>query len=780
MKKTGRILTLMIGLILTMLFCGCVKSRQVEEQEENNAITSYDWKERGFSANEKVNVNESLFLGKYNKWDHNLENWDGIHYVDSGAKGDFFWYLAAYKDSTGKRTAGSGGTYLLETYQVSQGKIDEKVFKARDVGAEGDLGYLVGMDYIDDGKYMFRWAKYEQNDEGLYRQSEDDVIITDLNGNYSVVDFKRQFTEDQLEEYAERELPMMPYVKCRTCGNREIWVLSSSVAGSQKICIYEQNGERILEKVATGSQYFMQPFLDQDECLILPVRNTESNDICLLWFDPDTKNMKELGHVNDEKYDIVRFCGMDQNTIYYEAADPEAGTRMGIVQWNVGTGDRNWMLGLDVSNYLQYKTWWLLSEGKIVSGFLMWEEYRNTDDWIVSVTDKQDSGEGDIRIADLTGSSEKLKKCASSASMNNPGITYRYEDVSSDGKKNIINAELSKNEGPDIMFVSMKDFYNLDEKGLLLDLKDMVSRKTLDNLLPGVPEIGRTGNGLMGIPIGLHVETMMVGKGVGKVSQWNLEVVTDLMKRGLLNTSIWSPYVMNSYLEPASTVQLLINYSMNNSFLIDWGTKTCHFDDDRFVQLLETTKTDGSKQVRSEDAKNDLTWVYLNSYLNLIDFMARASDEGEIVGFPGQYKNGGFLVADQGVLVVNKNVKDKDAVRWFIEKILSKEIQNQQEDNPQISILKFEPKDYITTDHDGNRYYFNTFLVDKIDEMDEQSNPILLADAFLNDCLPAPKAYYEIRTIIAEELQSFYAKEKDAKSVADVINNRVQIYLSEQ
>ena len=289
MKKTGRILTLMIGLILTMLFCGCVKSRQVEEQEENNAITSYDWKERGFSANEKVNVNESLFLGKYNKWDHNLENWDGIHYVDSGAKGDFFWYLAAYKDSTGKRTAGSGGTYLLETYQVSQGKIDEKVFKARDVGAEGDLGYLMGLDYIDDGKYMFRWAKYEQNDEGLYRQSEDDVIITDLNGNYSVVDFKRQFTEDQLEEYAERELPMMPYVKCRTCGNREIWVLSSSVAGSQKICIYEQNGERILEKVATGSQYFMQPFLDQDECLILPVRNTESNDICLLWFDPDTK-----------------------------------------------------------------------------------------------------------------------------------------------------------------------------------------------------------------------------------------------------------------------------------------------------------------------------------------------------------------------------------------------------------------------------------------------------------------------------------------------------------
>ena len=74
MKKVGRILTLMIGLILTMLFCGCVKSRQVEEQEENNAITSYDWKERGFSANEKVNVNESLFLGKYNKWDHNLES----------------------------------------------------------------------------------------------------------------------------------------------------------------------------------------------------------------------------------------------------------------------------------------------------------------------------------------------------------------------------------------------------------------------------------------------------------------------------------------------------------------------------------------------------------------------------------------------------------------------------------------------------------------------------------------------------------------------------------
>ena len=160
--------------------------------------------------------------------------------------------------------------------------------------------------------------------------------------------------------------------------------------------------------------------------------------------------------------------------------------------------------------------------------------------------------------------------------------------------------------------------------------------------------------------------------------------------------------------------------------------------------------------------------------------MASASDKGEIVGFPEQSHKGGYLVADQGILVVNKNCSNMEAVSFFLDKMLSKGIQSQQNGSLQISILRFEPKDYITTEHDGKQYYFNTFLVEKIDEMDAKSNPILLARDFLDDCQAAPNAYYEIRTIMVEELQSYYANEKDAKSVADVINHRVQIYLSEQ
>ena len=779
MKKKMKCHTFLIILTLIITFCGCGKTNQNMEKEENHVMDSCDWKEKGFSVNENVIINESFFLGKYEKWDHPLDNCSGLYYVDSGVNGNFFWYLAVYEDSLGDLMTGSEATYLLETYQVDQSKIDKTIFMPRDLGVDGDLGYLVGMDYIADGKYMLRWAKNEKNAENLYHQCEDDMIITDFNGNNNVIDFFSQFEEDQLEEYEERELPMLPYVKCHACGNDKIWVLSSSVFGRQKICIYGQNKEKVFEKKAEGNEYYMQPFLNQDNELVLPIRNTENNEIRMSWYDSETKNLKELGRVNDEKCDVKRFVGMRQNKIFYEAADPETGTRLGIVQWNVSTGDRIWILGLDVGNYLQYNTWWIFSDDKIVSGLLSHNEFMKTNDWVVSITDKEESEEGNIRIADLTGSADKLKKCASIASMNHPGTMYRYEDDSSEEKKSVVNAELSQNKGPDIMFVSMKDFYDLEEKGLLLDLSDLVSPETADNLLPGVLEIGKTSQGMMGIPIGLHVETLLIGKGVGKVSEWNLEVAVDFMKRGLLNTSVWSPYVMNSYSDPTLTVQVLTKYSMNHSFLIDWENRKCYFDDKRFVQLLELTKKDGSKNTRSEIEKNDLTWVYLNSYKDLVDFMANYVNEGEIVGFPEEQTNGGFLVADQGVLVVNKNVKDKDAVRFFIEKAFSEDIQNQQGAIPQISALKFNPNNYITTDHNGTRYYFNSFSVDKIDDMDPVDNPILQATRFLNECKPAPRAYTDIRFIITEELRDLYAGTKDAKSVAEVINNRVQLYLSE-
>ncbi len=768
---------LLIGTILIMSLCGCENNKQNTQKEE----PAYDWRIKGFSSNENPAMAESRFLSRFKKWDHVMKNQadNGTSYVDSGVNEDFFWYLSIYKDANGNLMSGSEGTYLLETYRVAEDVTDSRVFKAQDIGISSELGYIVGMDYAAD-KYVFRWAGYDQNDDGTYRQCEDDIIVTDLEGNNSMVDFYSHFLEDRLEEYTSEELPLIPCTKCRICENNMIWVLSNDVKGHQRIVLYELNGKKVLEKETDANQYFMQPILNQEKELFLPILDSESKVVSMLWIDTQGKTTKELGQISDEKNDIAKFCGMSHNKVYYEALDPEAGSRLGIVQWDVSTGERTWILGLDVGNYLQYKTWWTFSDGEITSGLLTWEEYRNTTDWVVKISNEGKAGSGDLRVADFTGGSDKLKKCASAASMENPGITYRYEDASSEDKKSIILMELSENEGPDLMFVSIKDFYDLCEKQLLLDVTALISEKNKNDILPGALQIGQMSDGLMGLPIGVHVETLMIGRGVGEVPAWNLESVTDLIKQGRLNSSIWSPYIMNSYLEPISTVQLLINHSMNDSFLIDWKARTSHFNDDRFVQLLETTKTDMSKQAHSDDEENDLTWVYLNSYVNLIDFMASASDKGEIVGFPEQSHKGGYLVADQGILVVNKNCSNMEAVSFFLDKMLSKGIQSQQNGSLQISILRFEPKDYITTEHDGKQYYFNTFLVEKIDEMDAKSNPILLARDFLDDCQAAPNAYYEIRTIMAEELQSYYANEKDAKSVADVINHRVQIYLSEQ
>lgn len=64
--------------------------------------------------------------------------------------------------------------------------------------------------------------------------------------------------------------------------------------------------------------------------------------------------------------------------------------------------------------------------------------------------------------------------------------------------------------------------------------------------------------------------------------------------------------------------------------------------------------------------------------------------------------------------------------------------------------------------------------------MDPEKNPILRAVSFLENCEPASNPYYPVKLIVSEEIQSMYAEGKDAKTTAEIINNRVQTYLNEQ
>ena len=781
-KKYCEFMCLLFAVLAVITLCtGCSKPGETQPVRERGA--AYNWKEEGFLTGEEVSVEETLFLSQFRQWNHDPQSRMGESFscIDSGVCGEVFWYLGICVED-GKLMTGDKGLYVLETHAAGYESDTCRYFTPGEIGAEGELGFLTEMDMTEDGGFLFRWVEYSLKD-GQYKPCGDKLIFTDLEGNNSFIDVRDTFLTDELEEYPGSELFSWPYESCQLCTGNNIWVLGSGLVGKQKLCIYSPQGERILKKEAEKGQVFLTPFLNEDMELFLPISDPLSESVDIFWVNMNTGNLQKVGTIENHNGTVGSFYGMAGNFIYYQNynRDPSATSQTGIVRWDIANGERKQFLNLDLVNASSYTIRWSFSKEGIGEGYFTLGRRGGTKDWIVALSSEKKEDDSVIRVADLSGrgGADVLRKCALDSSLENPGKIYQYEDATDEDYKDKVMVELSQKEGPEFMLVSMEDFYLLSEKGLLLDLEPLLSENSKKELLPGALEIGRDKEELLGIPIGVHVETMVLGRGVSDVTDWGLDTVIELMEQGKLNHGLWSPYVMNSYLEPGLVVSLLLEYSLSNSFLIDWEEKKCHFDDRRFVSLLEMTREDRSKTLRAQEEDRDLTWVYIKGYLDLVELMADISREGTIVGYPEQENGRGYLIPDQGILVVNRNVKDTESVRLFMEKLVSKEVQ-QQRSEPMLGICRFDPNDFLSTDENGDQYYFGRYRVDKLNQMEEGANPFLSAVAFLEECRPAPRKYQVIQSIIREEIQALYAGDKDAEAVAKIINNRVQLYLDEE
>lgn len=790
-----RMSLLILTCILLVTLAGCESKFADHSQtvrDEEASVT--DWKKEGFQVGEKVEMDPSRYLQRFQKWEHDPENNEenGLFWIDVGEAEDFFWYLGLKLGADGNIVYGDMGNYVLETWRASDGKRETKEFTPKDVGVNGDLGFFTGMDYLSDGRLALRWAEYEIADE-LYRQCEDKIILTDLAGAGEEISLWDSLASEQLEQYDPSILPAWPASSFRVCvGDRLCFLRQGEWA---KICFYDLSGVKLLEREKDKTQIFLDPFQNEEGELFLPVKDDRDRVLHLFWADLETNGesvFQEVGSLPDDLGLVRKFVKMAGNKIYYQChASEGADNKDGIVSWDVGSGQRKWVMTLDVNQLSRYHAWWAIEGEEIMGGLLSKASGDGHQEWMVSVSDELPSRKDDVRVADFTGNSMILKKCASAASMENPENAYRYEDASSEDAKTAVRIELSQNGGPDVLFVSLDEFYDYYEKGLLADVGALISEEKKQELLPAALEIGKIDGKTYGIPLGVHLETMLMGKGAyealsgsgeGKGAEWNLDSAIRLMEQGKLRKAIYSPYIMSSYLDPLTNIGILLSYSLTDSFMVDFEQGKCHFDDERFIKLLELTRTDESKTPHGDGRaeQDDLTWVYLDVYLSLIELMT-SGEEGEIVGFPEQNFAGGFLVPEGGILVVNKNCKSMEAAQIFLETMMSDEIQTNN-GVQQISIRRFDPKKYITTDYSDEKeteYYFGKIPVDRIDAMDPAENPIQKAVDFLEKSRPAPRKYSDIRGIVMEELQSMYAEGKDAKITAQIIQNRVQIYLNE-
>lgn len=764
MKKY--ITVLLVSLALAVL-SGCGESEAISPQPQPEEAR---WSTDGFAAPGKLEEEQTFWAEQYLPWEHEEQ-------LDAGVYGKLFWHLGLTPDSNGEA--------VLEIYDTASGEVSVTQISSEDLGLEAGQGHLMGMEMLDESHYVFRWVDFVQEETGLYRQSEDRMIYTDLAGNTQAVDFREIYLEKGIDREELTEVPTLRSINWHCDGKGNVYVLCRGENGDFDLYLFDREGKLLLEHAGDQGQQALEPLRAADGEMILPVYNDTDKCYEFLWVDTAEKKLLSLARLEASRPFIVQMYGMLGNELYYRSQE---GTEEGIVRWEIGSGRRVQVLGFQTAGIdTGYRTMLALGEEQTpVLRLTKFKEGRPRE-WVAPLVEQKPKTQGAIRVANLTESEEaggKVAECAVLASMETPGIRYEYEDASAQEARDRIMAELFQGKGPDLLFVSLEDMRVLEEKGLLLEIEDLISPELREELLPAVLEIGASGGRLVGVPAAVRAETLVAAENTWNRDTWSLEDIIGLMEEGKLAGAIRSyPLMQGRYLPPLSTVMELVNYSLADSFLIDWENRKSHFDDERFIRLLEFTGTDMSgAAVNTEawiDEGKNILWGYFTSESAFLDFFAYMEAEGgRILGFPTEGSSGSYLSAEGGVLVVNANLDRKEAAACFLETLLGEELQSKKS-GMCLSVRKLSPEDYIVEQESGRLVFMGGNSAPEVPVFSDGSTSLHRASDFLENCVATPPGYSQINKIVREELSAMYAEGIPPEKAAQNINSRVQIYLDE-
>ncbi len=773
--------------LMTIFLVGCGKT-PLQDDESPADEELYDWKQNGFAAPGDLQTEQTLWAGKFLPITHTADSPDAdsekMHCMDRGVCGKLLWHLYAKEYAKG-----ADATYYVETLNAETGESLIKSFKPADLGLSGELGVLEQMNMPDESRYVFRWLDYEQDAQGLYSQTQDKIIYTDFAGNTKSTDFWEIYLENGIVNVSEpTSLPLVQVIDWFCAKDGAICITSLSDSGSFSIYLFDEDGGLLSRQDLKSNQSIAAHFCTPDGELIFAVYDNSAKCYDFLFFDTEEKKMRSLLKTDVSYGEFDQIYGMQGNEIYYLSKAPDEN---GIMKWNIKSGRRELILNLneaEIGN--SFETLFIPVKDKMPMLYLSRYEDGSTREWMMTLSSEKSEDDGTVRVANFSGSGDSLglfMTCADETSVSEPAYSYQYEDDSQgDGRERIL-AELSGGDGPEIVLVSYKDLHALADKGVLMELDDLLTPEIREKLLPAALEIGTIDGKLFGIPPTVAAETIAAGADVWQNDTWTLEDITELMEQGNLPCALRSnlpDLTYGSYMPPVETVGNLLKYSLNAPELIDFESGTCHFDDEKFVRLIELCSSDKSQDATKNDGwqngGGDILWGYFTGEKALFEmFEYLEANGGKIYGFPTDKSCGNYLSPSGGVLAVTSNA-DHQAASAFIKTLLSKKIQS----GPKafsMSVLKPVQEDYVIEDSGILLYRFGDGSAgERMPVFADGSNPYKRAEEFLLGCKGAPYIDTQFTSILYEELKVMYESGRSAKETAQIINKRIQLILDER
>ena len=348
-----------------------------------------------------------------------------------------------------------------------------------------------------------------------------------------------------------------------------------------------------------------------------------------------------------------------------------------------------------------------------------------------------------------------------------------------------LNAMLLTDQAPDMLWLQNMNYREqLAEKGYLTDLTpflDKSQKLTSQDIYPEILSYGTQGDMLYTIPYQFELETLAVPSSLWQNGRgWTYPEMVEYLR----NLEEYRPFRDFRLMK-----MWLFNYNLD--YFFDEEKGEAYFDSEDFRELMEYMKD-------CHDRENLTDWENLTFHveelsLNSLQYLySKERELGEkmvLVGYPTREGNPKAVIRGMMEAAIVYSCEDKEGAWSFIESYLSAYPQTTL--FPQYGLWSNRNTMQVLIDKE-----LPLFGLNEVEIKDEEGNVIgkdvsehLISqesvDVFLETLSDVRKSsnssmYMDVRSIVWEETESYFAGQKSLEDVTDIIQSRVSLLLQER
>lgn len=382
-----------------------------------------------------------------------------------------------------------------------------------------------------------------------------------------------------------------------------------------------------------------------------------------------------------------------------------------------------------------------------------------------------------------------------------PGIKINLKESKFDDRDNDwmkLSADFTKGEGPDLMVLPRERMVELAKKGVLKNLGQVLPDEVESQVFTGVLDYGRWNDELYGLTYSGTPSTYLVSNEIWTEDGWTLQDVMKLLNdreaSGESYTAFCNDWDCEDGLSALQAFYFLLE-GMDDSPFLDLQNRTCHFDCEEFISILEycrknhvpvpesvyLTEADIHNVYRSVKTGNLLTYRmggngYSGGFRQFSEAMANLGENYHMVGAPSDSKTGYYFTCYETVCV-RQGAENEDVIYDFLNSLFDLNMQG----NPNTIRRDILEKSIRIMDYD-RKYHFNVPGTRSYYDLATKKDGTTYLQEYLelcDRCTVKSEELVALEMIYDEELDAYFNGNKTAKEVAGIIQSRISLYLAE-